>query len=1205
MTQFIISLFLIITISLKSQGHESLIQKGDTIVFLGGTHIVNEMKKGVMEASIYTKFKDYNLIFRDFSWEGDTVYHLSTVRERWRKEAFGDLQAQLKKVNANVIIAQFGAMESFDGLEKMYEFKNAYKEIISGLLKHDLRVIISEPAPLAWSNASSNNYLEYKDTVKKLAKNMGVPYLENSVAESIGEVPPEWLVEAVKVKNRLWYEYWRPSNWKCLFGDDRKRIFSNAADGLPSFKQEWSQYEELIKSAEYDIQNGKIPQPVRNPKLTGSGEANIKEELSSFKILDGLEVNLFANESMGIANPLSVRWDAQGRMYVACSDTYPQVRPGAIANDRIIRLVDSNDDGIADSHEVFADGLNIPTGMEVGHDGVYVGQNTELIHIDWDGNNRVVLSGFGNGDSHQTINSFAWSPCGDLLFCQGDGIESRVETPHGISSLFQAGVFRLSPDTLKLDGLLDDFMGPGNPWGVAFNDYGQSFVIDGAGGVSFLTPGSIPVKHKLKLPRIGKPGGYCGIDVIGSTSLPDSMQGDLVIGDYKKNQISRFHLEEEGAGYRVVWKEPLIKSSHRNFRPVDVKLGPDGAVYVVDWYNPITCHQDDFYRHPNRDMTHGRIWRVSKVNGNHGKSDLYRWGNKRLFESLKSDNRWIRFKAKQVLSSRNLQSIPSFVFKYEGRDLIELASLVDMLQLANKDLIYKMMQSGDHRVRAYGARMIGQWYDEISDSINLLMAAASDGHPLVKMESILSASKIPNAESILVVARALNEAPDDKWVEYAAIQATHFLKPYWLPSFINGNLTLPQGGREISAILAIAGEKNVSSNLKQILASSQLSHRRRSRLISVLLSIGDSRDIKWAFESQNFDSDNIQSLIKLNKPDFEVHHSVSQWLKSQDHSIKNSAIQLAGAWRLPGTSALLQKHAVSTELPIDTRAMALQNIGKIGGDNIVDFYQSFLHKHGNNRKLYLSAIEGLIYQDVKVASHFTGKFLKSQLDNQSAQFLYKVFLGSEMTRKEFIRLLNGIGPELSQKKREILRNAWFSSSLKDKVIQELLDNLSGVNIGELKYSSKAVKRYAKLAKKGSVKPGEMVFRSAKAGCSSCHKVGNHGGVLGPDLSQAGSVIPKERIVTEVMWPSLHVKEGYTLSSVTLKSGRIVQGYEQASRNSDVIVIREIAQDSQMTIARDNVDSVVNLGSLMPATAKSLPNDQLADLFAYLFHLGGI
>ena len=144
---------------MKLQGHESLIQKGDTIVFLGGTHIVNEMKKGVMEASIYTKFKDYNLIFRDFSWEGDTVYHLSTVRERWRKEAFGDLQAQLKKVNANVIIAQFGAMESFDGLEKMYEFKNAYKEIISGLLKHDLRVIISEPAPLAWSNAASNNYL--------------------------------------------------------------------------------------------------------------------------------------------------------------------------------------------------------------------------------------------------------------------------------------------------------------------------------------------------------------------------------------------------------------------------------------------------------------------------------------------------------------------------------------------------------------------------------------------------------------------------------------------------------------------------------------------------------------------------------------------------------------------------------------------------------------------------------------------------------------------------------------------------------------------------------------------------------------------------------------------------------------------------------------------------------------------------------------
>ena len=310
--------------------------------------------------------------------------------------------------------------------------------------------------------------------------------------------------------------------------------------------------------------------------------------------MNGFEVNLFADERHGIANPLSVRWDAQGRMFVACSDVYPQIEPGVMPDDKVIMLEDKNTDGYADKSSIFARGLNIPTGMEVGIDGVYIGHNTELLHFDWNGNKKLLLSGFGNGDSHQTMNSFAWSPGGELWFCQGDGVESRVETPFGVSSLFQAGVYRLRPDELKLDPLLDDFMGPGNPWGVAFDDYGQSFVIDGAGGVSYLTPASIPAKRRLRLPRIGKPGGYCGIDCLGASNLPAEMAGDFLIGDYKKNQVSRFAVSSDGAGFKVNWKDPILRSSHRNFRPIDVKVGPDGAIYVVDWYNPLTCHQDDF-----------------------------------------------------------------------------------------------------------------------------------------------------------------------------------------------------------------------------------------------------------------------------------------------------------------------------------------------------------------------------------------------------------------------------------------------------------------------------------------------------------------------------------------------------------------------------------------------------------------------------------
>ena len=185
-------------------------------------------------------------------------------------------------------------------------------------------------------------------------------------------------------------------------------------------------------------------------------------------------------------------------MYVTVTTTYPHVFPGDVPNDKIIVLEDSNHDGIADKSTVFAEGLNIPTGMELGDGGVYVGQNTELLFLkDTDGDGkadhrRILLSGFGNGDSHQTINSFVWSPGGELFMGQGDGIESRVETPWGSSDLFQAGFYRLRPNRMQIHPLLDDFMGPGNPWGVEFDDWGQIFSIDGAGGVTPLVAGPDP-----------------------------------------------------------------------------------------------------------------------------------------------------------------------------------------------------------------------------------------------------------------------------------------------------------------------------------------------------------------------------------------------------------------------------------------------------------------------------------------------------------------------------------------------------------------------------------------------------------------------------------------------------------------------------------------------------------------------------------------
>ena len=362
------------------------LEDGDVIAFIGGTDLVRIQKEGKLEAAITHRFRDLNIKFRDLAWEGDTVYFQSTVRERWRKEAFGDLNQQLNRVGANVIICQFGKMESLQGKSGLKEFLENYESLIDLLKSDNRKLVILAPSDFEWDSADDQFLDLYTEEIKTLALEKGVSFISGDFIKKLGKEPPNNLVLAVKEKHRLWYDYWRPANWKCLFGDDSKRIFSNAAEGLPSFKEEWQLFPKLIENAEVNIRKGLKNTPAPSPKRTGSREANIKKELDAFDVMDGFEGNLFADERHGIANPLSVRWDARGRMFVACSDVYPQIEPGVMPDDKVIMLEDKNTDGYADKSSVFASGLNIPTGMEVGIDGVYVGHNTEVLHFDWNGN---------------------------------------------------------------------------------------------------------------------------------------------------------------------------------------------------------------------------------------------------------------------------------------------------------------------------------------------------------------------------------------------------------------------------------------------------------------------------------------------------------------------------------------------------------------------------------------------------------------------------------------------------------------------------------------------------------------------------------------------------------------------------------------------------------------------------------------------------
>ena len=1199
------------------------LQKGDVVAFVGGTDLINIQKEGRLESALTMRWKEHAPLFRDFAWDGDTVYHQSAERERWREDAFGGWDDQLKRAGATVVIAQFGKMESFDGEERIDDFVEAYGDFLNRVGK-GRRIILLEPASMQWEEAVERAALPaYVAAIADLAAERKVPFVsadrKDMVASFIeqlsGKPEPdgdayELMCVTVAEKHRLWCEYWRPANWKCIFGDDSRRIFAKAAHGLPSIQEEWARYPALIAEVENAIFSGKPWTAPVAPELTGSAEAGIEKELDSFEVLEGFEVNLFADESLGVRNPLSVRWDASGRMYVACSDVYPQIEAGVRGYDRVIALRDTDNDGEADESVVFAEDLLIPTGMEVGPDKVYIGQGPDLLTLrdtngDGIADERVtLLTGFGNGDSHQTSNSFVWSPGGELWWCQGDGIESRVETPFGVSSLFQAGAYRLRPGELRLDPLLDDFMGPGNPWGIAFDDFGQSFIIDGAGGVSFLTPASIPAKRRLRLPRIGNPGGYCGIECLGAGNLPSDMQGQFVIGDYKKNQVSRFETKEDGAGFKLEWKSPLLRSKHRNFRPIDVKMGPDGAIYIVDWYNPITCHQDDFYRHPERDKTHGRIWRVTPSKGPLKPPTLVGSSLAHLLEALKAPERWTRLKAKQVLATRKPEEVQEAVREWsrspdlKGRDLLEAVSLLEWIGRPDAAVLRLLLASPDYRARAYGVRILGRWGQKLGDFHETLVKTARDSHPLVRMEAVIAAGQSSRAESVLVSA-AVAESERDRWIEYAFSQAVHHSKRFWLPALRAGRLNFTEVRGGLAAVLGASDSRGVLEEIRKMLSGDKIGEEAWDGLALTLAALGEEEDLRVILNSDRISLSLLRAMRERERPEFDVIPPLGRALYYADSARRIEAVKLAAHWKVKELYEPVLKLARGRGVDSDLRDAALRSLGNLGGRDTVRFLKSEV---GSASEVQPAALFSILQLAPEEGTRIAVELLQELANGDTIGTIFKDFASREGAPALLARELEAAAIKGPQARR--LREVWVSTGLVAKDLEGVLNDLAGTGTVQ-EYNEDIINRIVARAKKGSVEQGREIFHSSQASCSACHKADRGGeSLIGPNLSAVGSGLLPDRIVTEVLWPRRQVKEGYALSRIITRDGNVQQGYIQANRNEDLLLLRDFATNSLFEIPRETILKEEQVGSLMPPTAAGLQEEELADLFAYLFSLDG-
>ncbi len=618
------------------------------------------------------------------------------------------------------------------------------------------------------------------------------------------------LFDAVQEKNLQFFYDYRAVNGCYIYGG-RKAPF-----GIVNFPAEFAKLRKMIQDRErriWEIARGQSVPATIDDSNTGAfaqvetnfhGRIHIttpEEEIKTFTLPEGYAINLFASEVEfpALEDPVAMTFDAKGRLWVTVMPSYPMYLPGRKPNDKVLIFDDANGDGKADKCTVFADGLHVPTGIELGDGGVYLSQMPNLMFLkDTDGDDRadtreLIMHGFDTADSHHAMHAYTWDPGGALYWQEGTFHHSQVETPYGPQRVKEAGIFRWEPRTKKFDIFVS--YGFANPWGHYVDAWGQNFVADASGGANYYGTafsGQVvyPQKHggmKQFFPMQWRP--TCGCELVYSRHFPHETQGDYLLNnDIGFQGILRYRVKEDGSGFAGAAVEPLLRSSDPNFRPIALQFGPDGALYVVDWFNPLIGHMQHSLRDPNRDHTHGRIWRITyprrplvdrpKIAGATVPE---------LLDLLKAYEDRARYRARRELRERPDQDVLSALAKWVTgldtgdadywRHMLEALWLHQSLDEIDVPLLKQILSCPEPKARAAATRVLCYWRDRVDESLELLRKQVNDDHPRVRLEAVRALSFFDGGQAAKAQEIALESLvqPQDDYLEYTLNETTKTL----------------------------------------------------------------------------------------------------------------------------------------------------------------------------------------------------------------------------------------------------------------------------------------------------------------------------------------------------------------------------------------------------------------------------------------------
>jgi putative heme-binding domain-containing protein len=528
------------------------------------------------------------------------------------------------------------------------------------------------------------------------------------------------------------------------------------------------------------------PLPAQDPLaaiIRPSDPLTPEEQLGKFHLPTGFEIRLFAAEP-AIQKPMNMAFDASGRLWVTGSVEYPFAAAPSAGRDTIRVLQDTNGDGHADDIKTFADGMNIPMGLYPYRNGVVAYSIPNIWYLqDTDGDGkcdqRQVLYGpLGEpADTHGMQNAFRRGPDGWLYICHGFRNDSTIRGTDGSGIKLQSG----NTYRVRLDGSrVEQFSwGQVNPFGSTFLPTGDLVTADchskpltmllrGGYFSSFGKPhdglGYVPsiMEHGHGSTAIAGAAFYDG------DGFPEPYRGSLFVGNVMTSRVHRDSLIWHGSTLEAHEEEDFLVCDDPWFRPVDLQIGPDGALYIADFYNRIIGHYEVALDHAGRDRTRGRIWRVAYTGGGResvkAAPNLKKASTAQLIDALASSAMQVRSLATDQLSDRvgdeALTALRTGVRDSSSPNTrINAMWVLHRLGTADESLLTAAAQDDSELVRIHTMRAMAEasrWSPQLS---KVAIAGLSDNAALVKRAAADALSQHADPSSIEPLLAALGSAP--------------------------------------------------------------------------------------------------------------------------------------------------------------------------------------------------------------------------------------------------------------------------------------------------------------------------------------------------------------------------------------------------------------------------------------------------------------